>query len=124
MLFRSKTIQSRVLEHGLGPLRRGSSQLSVKEDANEDPLFLDMSTSDIDFDAQSNGQSPILLEEEYFDMNFTNRSQDSLVRSPTPSGSELSDLSDADGVEGIDIEEDPDLVSRDRLPGKYRRRSH
>ena len=117
-----------MLEHGLGPLRRGSSQLSVKEDANEDPLFLDMSTSDLDFDAQSNGQSrsgtPISLEEEYFDMNFTNRSQDSLVRSPTPSGSELSDLSDADGVEGIDIEEDPDLVSRDRLPGKYRRRPH
>jgi hypothetical protein len=75
-----------MLEHGLGPLRRGSPQTSVKEDANEDPPFLDMSTSDIDFDDQSNGQSrsdagtPISLEEEYFDMNFTNRSQDSLVR--------------------------------------------
>ena len=89
----------------------GSPQPSVKEDANEDPLFLDMSTLDIDFDAQSNGQSPISLEEEYFDMNFTNRSQDSLVRSPTPSGSELSDLSDADRVEGMDIEEDPDFIS-------------
>ena len=91
----------------------GSPQPSVKKDANEDPLFLDMSTSDIDFDAQSNGQSPISLEEEYFDINFTNRSQDSLVRSPTPSGSELSDLSDADGVEGIHIEEDPDFISHD-----------
>ena len=61
-----------------------------------------MSTSDIYFDAQSNGQlrsdagTPISLEEEYFDVNFTNRSQDSLVRSPTPSGSELGNLSDAD----------------------------
>ena len=89
----------------------GSPQPSVKEDANEDPLFLDMSTLDIDFDAQSNGQSPISLEEEYFDMNFTNRSQDSLVRSPTTSGSELIDLSDADRVEGMDIEEDPDFIS-------------
>ena len=114
-----KTIWSHVLEHGLGPLRRGSPQPSVKEDANEDPIFLDMSTSDIDFDAQSNGQSrsgtPISLEEEYFDMNFTNRSQDSLVRSPTPSGSELGDLSDADEDEGIEIEDDPDFISHDCL---------
>jgi hypothetical protein len=112
-----------VLEHGLEPPRHPivSPQPSVKEDVNEDPFFLDMSTSDIDFDAQSNGQSrsdagtPISLEEEYFNMNFTNRSQDSLVRSPTPSGSELDDLSDADEDEGIVIEEDPDFVSRDRL---------
>jgi hypothetical protein len=120
-----KTIRSHVLEHGLEPPRRPvcnvSPQPSVKEDANEDPLFPDMSTSDIDFDAQSNGQSrsdagtPISLEEEYFNMDFTNRSQDSLVRSPTPSGSELDDLSDADEGEGIVIEQDPDFVSRDRL---------
>ena len=80
-----------------------------------------MSTLDIDFNAQSNGESisdagtPILLEEEYFDINFTNRSQDSLVRSLTPSGSELGNLSDADEDDGIEIEEDPDFVSHHRL---------
>jgi hypothetical protein len=52
------------------------------------------------------------------DMNFTNRSQVSLVRSPTPPGSELGDLSDADEDEGVEIEEDPDFVSRYRLFAK------
>ena len=70
--------------------------------------------SDLESDAGSDGQlylrsdagTPLSLDKEYFGMDFANRSWDSLVRSLTPSDSELDDLSDADEDKHIVIEED------------------
>jgi hypothetical protein len=68
-------------------------------------------------DAESNGNgrsasaSPVSLDEEFDRLDFRNRSREIIVRTPSPSGSELSDEEE----ELVVIEEDPNFIPRERI---------
>jgi len=59
----------------------------------------------------SRAASPVSLDEEFDGLDFQNRSRESLIRSPSPSGSEPSD----DDEELVVIEDDPNFIPRERL---------
>ena len=75
-----------------------------------DEFDADAGPSDINNNA-SRAASPVSLDEEFAGLDFRNRSRESLIRGPSPSGSEPSD----DDEELVVIEDDPNFIPRERL---------